>query len=364
MPDVHLGIGATVGSVVPTLGAIIPAAVGVDIGCGMMALKTDLSARDLPDDLHAAAHRDRERRAARADRQRRPERPGRLGRRRPNAVARGVGAARRRGSRRSSRSTRRWTARRTTSRTSATLGTGNHFIEVCLDEEDAVWLMLHSGSRGIGNKIGTYFIELAKEDMRRSLHQPAGRRPRLPARGDGALRRLRPGRSAGRRSTRVTNRRPDDGERRRRAPHAAGAPAVHGADRRRELPPQLRREGAPLRQATSSSRGRGRCARGKGRPRRRSPAAWGPARYIVRGLGNPESFDSCSHGAGRSMSRAEARRRFTRRRPRRGDGRGRVPQGRGRHRRDAGGLQVDRRGHGGAEGPRRGRSTRSTRSSA
>jgi len=164
MPDVHTGIGATVGSVIPTKGAIIPAAVGVDIGCGMAAVRTSLTASDLPENLKplrtaieaAVPH-------GRTD----------------HGGPKDVGAWRHL----PERNRARWAAlesgynaivgrhpkiARNAHPTAhlGTLGTGNHFIEVCLDESNRVWLMLHSGSRGIGNRIGTYFIELAKKDLR------------------------------------------------------------------------------------------------------------------------------------------------------------------------------------------------------
>ena len=161
MPDVHLGIGATVGSVIPTLRAIIPAAVGVDIGCGMIAARLSLSANDL-DEVRLKKAFDRisrdvpvgfnqhEERDARSD----AAKPFKRGLRdileKHPAVEKRVG-------RNSS-----WV------RQMGTLGGGNHFIEVCLDESQRVWVMLHSGSRGMGNAIGTYFIELAKKDAERN----------------------------------------------------------------------------------------------------------------------------------------------------------------------------------------------------
>src|SRR5215467_1161367 len=164
MPDVHWGIGATVGSVIPTKGAIIPAAVGVDIGCGMMAVQTDLNARDLPDNLHAI-------RTA-------IEKPVPHGR--TNHGGRGdVGAW----GEIPLRNSEVWQTlkprydailekhpkldRGNHANHLGTLGTGNHFIEVCLDEADNVWFMLHSGSRGVGNRMGSYFIELARKDMQK-----------------------------------------------------------------------------------------------------------------------------------------------------------------------------------------------------
>src|SRR5688572_9693160 len=158
MPDVHLGIGATVGSVIPTKRAIIPAAVGVDIGCGMMAARISLSGNELDEEsLRKVFNRientvpvgfgqhDDARSAARPFKKKLTE-----------ILARHAGIEKRKGKKSS------WAHQM------GTLGGGNHFIEVCLDESDRVWAMLHSGSRGIGNAIGTYFIELAKKDCQRN----------------------------------------------------------------------------------------------------------------------------------------------------------------------------------------------------
>src|SRR3982751_415783 len=164
MPDVHFGIGATVGSVIPTKGAIIPAAVGVDIGCGMMAVETSLTASQLPDNLkklrtaiEKAVPHGRTNQGKSGDRGAWKRLPDRVQDVWPDLykgyehiVAKHPGAS-------SSNNVNHL----------GTLGTGNHFIEVCLDEKDDVWVMLHSGSRGVGNRIGSYFIELAREDMRR-----------------------------------------------------------------------------------------------------------------------------------------------------------------------------------------------------
>jgi len=166
MPDVHWGMGATIGSVIPSKGAIVPAAVGVDLGCGMMAVQTTLNANDLPDNLHklrcdieaVIPH-------GRTDNGGRNDKGGWHGDT-INADA-----------------SKRWTDLNSryndiidkhpkakaynTFHHMGTLGGGNHFIEICLDELDAVWVMLHSGSRGPGNKIGSYFIEQAKIEMER-----------------------------------------------------------------------------------------------------------------------------------------------------------------------------------------------------
>ncbi|MGH6831364.1 MAG: RtcB family protein, partial [Methylocella sp.] len=161
MPDVHLGIGATVGSVIPTLHAIIPAAVGVDIGCGMIATRLSLTSndvdekslkkvfdqisRDVPVGFHQHDERDARTSAAVP-----------FERKLKKIKAKHPGIEKRIGKHSS------WV------RQMGTLGGGNHFIEVCLDEAGRVWVMLHSGSRGIGNAIGTYFIELARKDSQRN----------------------------------------------------------------------------------------------------------------------------------------------------------------------------------------------------
>ena len=164
MPDVHVGIGATVGSVIPTKGAVIPAAVGVDIGCGMMAARTSLHANDLPDNLDGV--RDAIERAVPHGRT-----SGRGGRDKgswgdpPIEVVDLWGQLSVRFKLIADKYPRLARVNHVTHL--GTLGTGNHFIELCLDTEGRVWVMLHSGSRGVGNAIGTFFIELAKQDMRK-----------------------------------------------------------------------------------------------------------------------------------------------------------------------------------------------------
>ncbi|MBD3775189.1 MAG: RtcB family protein, partial [Rhodobacteraceae bacterium] len=164
MPDVHVGIGATVGSVIPTKGAVIPAAVGVDIGCGMMAARTSLVASDLPDNLagirsaiEAAVPHGRDVGRGKRDK-------GSWGDPPPVVVDAWAKLAERFG-----QIVAKYPRLKNTNNLVhlGTLGTGNHFIELCLDTEQRVWVMLHSGSRGVGNAIGTFFIELAKQDMRK-----------------------------------------------------------------------------------------------------------------------------------------------------------------------------------------------------
>ena len=158
MPDVHCGIGATIGSVIPTKGAIIPAAVGVDIGCGMNAIRLSLTADQLPDNLRglrSAIERDvpvgfnmHKHDAA------------------PDSTVRALsGGLSRIWEKHPKLKAKQKKPYQTWIRQLATLGGGNHFIELCLDENDDVWAMLHSGSRGVGNAIGRHFIELARRDM-------------------------------------------------------------------------------------------------------------------------------------------------------------------------------------------------------
>src|SRR5262245_36205715 len=164
MPDVHWGIGATVGSVIATSGAIVPAAVGVDIGCGMMAVRTTLTASDLPDNLRGVRSAIEAAVPHGLSRDRRGRDKGSWGEP-PDDVDQ---AWKDLGPRFKRIADKHRKVEKSNHRVHlGTLGTGNHFIEVCLDAEDRVWVMLHSGSRGVGNRIGTYFIDLAKEDMRR-----------------------------------------------------------------------------------------------------------------------------------------------------------------------------------------------------
>ena len=165
MPDVHWGCGATIGSVIATKGAIVPAAVGVDIGCGMMALQTTLMADQLPDNLHAirsaiegAIPHGRTDNGGANDRGSWGEAPPATASNRWGDLYNRYGAIIKKHPKAKAFNTYQHMG---------TLGTGNHFIEICLDENDAVWVMLHSGSRGVGNRIGTYFIQAAKKEMER-----------------------------------------------------------------------------------------------------------------------------------------------------------------------------------------------------
>lgn len=166
MPDVHLGKGSTIGSVIPTVGAIIPAAVGVDIGCGMIAARTTLTAADLPDNLHALRSA-----IEKAVPHGRTLSRGRRDEGAWHNVPKQADQAWAALDQRFKAITAKYPKLASTNNRHhlGTLGSGNHFIEVCLDEADRVWFMLHSGSRGVGNDIGNLFIQLAQADMRQHL---------------------------------------------------------------------------------------------------------------------------------------------------------------------------------------------------
>ncbi|ODV43767.1 RNA-splicing ligase RtcB [Cupriavidus sp. UYMMa02A] len=304
MPDVHLGKGSTIGSVIPTIGAVIPAAVGVDIGCGMMAVQTSLRASDLPDSLgplrsaieHAVPH----------------GRTGQGGRRDEGAWGKipdqvdSVWAD-------MAADFRRITDKypqlaRTNNRNHlGTLGTGNHFIEVCLDEADTVWFMLHSGSRGVGNAIGTTFIALAQQDMRRHLANLPDRDLAYLTEGSEhyddyvfavswAQQFARRNRELMMANVLVAARRVI------RKPFSAQAEAVNCHHNYVQREHHFGQDVLVTRKGAVSARV-GELGI--------IPGSMGARSFIVRGKGNPESFCSCSHGAGRTMSRTEAKRRFS-----------------------------------------------------
>jgi tRNA-splicing ligase RtcB len=299
MPDVHLGIGATVGSVIPTLRAIIPAAVGVDIGCGMIAVRLSLAgnqveekslkrvfeqiSRDVPVGFNQHGERDARHCAARP-----------FERKLKQILEKHPGIEKRVGKRSS------WV------RQMGTLGGGNHFIEICLDEAARVWVMLHSGSRGIGNAIGMYFIELAKKDSARNMIQLPDRDLAYFAEGARHF---------------------DD------YVEAVGwAQEYAGVNRTEmmELVLEGLRRHLPAFEVTNEAvnchhnyverethYGEEVWLTRKGAIRAREgelgiiPGSMGARSYIVRGKGSAESFHSCAHGAGRRMSRTQAEKRFS-----------------------------------------------------
>ncbi|MBH9576677.1 RtcB family protein [Inhella proteolytica] len=302
MPDVHLGIGATIGSVIPTLKAIIPAAVGVDIGCGMMACKTTLRAEDLPDNL--APLRSAIERAVPHGRTPGPRDVGAWDT--PPETVDQI-----------------WSGlvgefeqicekhprlKNTNNRKHlGTLGTGNHFIEVCLDELGFVWFMLHSGSRGVGNAIGNHFIELAKKDA--ELHQR-----NLP---DKDLAYFDEGAQYFGDYVQAVGWAQRFAQKNREVMMANLIAVVkkvitkpfeshiEAVNCHHNYVQQERHFGEDVfvtrKGAVSAKKGQLGII----------PGSMGARSYIVRGKGNPESFESCSHGAGRTMSRTAAKKRYT-----------------------------------------------------
>jgi tRNA-splicing ligase RtcB len=302
MPDAHVGMGATIGSVIPTQGAIIPSAVGVDIGCGMIAAETDLTASDLPEDMarflnviervvpagvgkgHAFATRE-------------------IRDKRTTEVPTYTGAS-------------ALSGKQTTKVTDqfGTLGSGNHFVEVCLDERDRIWVVLHSGSRGIGNQLATQHIEGAKGLMEKlfiSLEDPdlaylVEDTPEFDAYIADML----------------------WAQEYARANREAMMDAVLaelwsfvGTDEPRGAP-EPGHEVARINchhnyTAREHHLGQDVWLTRKGAIRAGEgdlgviPGSMGTSSYIVRGLGNPASYRSCSHGAGRRLSRSRARRELS-----------------------------------------------------
>lgn len=302
MPDVHLGKGATVGSVVPTIGAIVPAAVGVDIGCGMIAARTTLTASDLPDNL--AGIRSAIERAVPHGRTPGVRDKGAWSTP-PQTAVDGWGSLQQDFARIVEKHPK---LRRTNNLNHlGTLGTGNHFVEVCLDEAQRVWFMLHSGSRGVGNAIGSHFIELAKQDMRRwMINLPDQDLAYLPEGSDHfadyvfavdwAQRFARINRAIMMRNVVEAVRSAID------KPFDAEAEAVNCHHNYVNREHHFGKDVLVTRKGAVSAR--------KGELGI-IPGSMGAKSFIVRGLGNEDSFHSCSHGAGRVMSRTAARKQIT-----------------------------------------------------
>lgn len=305
MPDVHLGKGATVGSVVPTKGAIIPAAVGVDIGCGMMAAQTSLVASDLPDSLREV----RSAIEAGVPHGRTTGRRGDKGSWLPEGVPDRNGRVW------SELLERRFTvisekhpgvARSNHVVHLGTLGTGNHFIEVCLDEADRVWIMLHSGSRGVGNRIGSYFIQLAQKDMGLHLKLLPDRDLAYLQEGtehfDDYVEAVGWAQDFARCNRELMMAQTVRAMQQVLGPFDASIQAVNCHHN------YVAREHHYGADVLVTRKGAVRAGLGE---LGIIPGSMGTRSYIVRGKGNPESFCSCSHGAGRAMSRTAARKRFT-----------------------------------------------------
>ncbi|AIL59802.1 RtcB family protein [Pseudomonas alkylphenolica] len=302
MPDVHLGKGSTIGSVIPTLGAIIPAAVGVDIGCGMIAACTSLVAADLPDNLH---------RLRSAIEQAVPHGKtfGRHDQGAWDKVPAQADHAWKDLAGRFKAITGKYPQLEKTNNRQhlGTLGGGNHFIEVCLDESDRVWFMLHSGSRGVGNAIGNLFIELAQADMRQHIAN-------LP---DKDLAYFKEGSRHFNDYVEAVEWAQDFARQNRALMmHAviAAARQVLGKPFEANLEAvnchhnYVQREHHFGQDILVTRKGAVSAQKGQ---LGIIPGSMGAKSFIVRGLGNEESFCSCSHGAGRTMSRTRAKKQFT-----------------------------------------------------
>jgi tRNA-splicing ligase RtcB (3'-phosphate/5'-hydroxy nucleic acid ligase) len=299
MPDVHLGIGATVGSVIPTLRAVIPAAVGVDIGCGMIATRLSLTGDDLSEKALKGVFSQITRDvpvgfSQHTDRNIRSHAVKKFDRGLKTILHKHPGIGKRVG--RSSS----WAHQL------GSLGGGNHFIELCLDESGDLWVMLHSGSRGIGNAIGSYFIELAKKDVGRN-------NLRLP---DQNLAYFTEGAQHFHDYVEAVGWAQDYARANRAEMMALVLEAL-----RRHLPSfEVTKEAVNCHHNYVERErhfGEEVWLTRKGAIRAREgelgiiPGSMGARSYIVRGKGNADAFHSCAHGAGRKMSRNTAKKTFS-----------------------------------------------------
>jgi tRNA-splicing ligase RtcB len=294
MPDAHLGKGATVGSVIPTLHAIIPAAVGVDIGCGMIAVRTQYSVQDLPKDrkrLREDIERAIPLSAGHNNRTVRATAEPRIAELRKLAAKAGFNPA---------QYVAKWELQL------GSLGSGNHFIEVSADESDAVWLFLHSGSRGVGNKIAQHHIGVAQQVNRK-------RGTRLP---DQDLAYLEEGTSEFDRYINelrwaqhfaLLNREEMMDRVITQFSHWVGGPVTERE--RINCHHNFTRQETHYGKSVWVSR-KGAIKAEHGDPGL-IPGSMGTASYVVEGLGNPVALNSSPHGAGREYSRTAARRTFT-----------------------------------------------------
>lgn len=299
MPDVHVGKGATVGSVIPTKHAIIPAAVGVDIGCGMNAIRLNLKAHQLPDNLSPLRHAIERKVPVGFNMHKQVKAKAStltpLEKRLQPILLKHLGLV---------RMLRQFDA--TWQKQLGTLGGGNHFIELCLDENQDVWIMLHSGSRGLGNVIGTYFIELAKKEAQQRFGHVPDKDLSYFAEGSASF---------------------DD------YVEAVEWAQNYAYENRREMMRLILEAIRPILPSFQMTKEAINCHHNyvsqethfgenvfvtrKGAIRAGEdelgiiPGSMGARSYIVRGKGNPESFCSCSHGAGRKMSRSKAKLLFS-----------------------------------------------------
>jgi len=306
MPDVHLGKGATVGSVIPTKGAIIPAAVGVDIGCGMTAVRTELSANQLPDSLGGLRLRIEQRVPVGFSSHDAPLNPLHEGLWGVALSKAGKKLAQRYDSLKILEVIGKHDHKRTFNQL-GTLGGGNHFIELCVDESNGVWVMLHSGSRNIGKTIGETAIHMAREIAER---EERGLRDRDLAWLDEGSEEF---------DMYVEGLRWAQD-------YAAHNHALMMHEVLAALRDEFERVIATFDNAVQCHHnyasveehfGEQVWVTRKGAVSARQgelgiiPGSMGAKSFIVRGKGNPDSYCSCSHGAGRRLSRGAAKRTYT-----------------------------------------------------
>lgn len=304
MPDCHMGIGACVGSVIATKSAVIPSAVGVDIGCGMMAVKTTLKSDQLGNlaklrsKIENAIPHGRTAQGGENDRGSWHDIPQEV-----EVAWMGM-----EGKYRSILDKHPKISHKRPINQLCSLGTGNHFAEVCLDQDNNVWLMLHSGSRGAGNNIGQYFIELARKDMQRYfINLPDQDLAYLPE-GTDYFNDYMTAVSWAQNYAKVNRELMMDA-------------MVKAMQRSGEVPSfditetMINCHHNYVAQEHHFDTNVFITRKGAVRAREGDwgiiPGSMGTKSYIVRGKGNPESFNSCSHGAGRKMSRTKARQTFT-----------------------------------------------------
>ena len=299
MPDVHFGLGATIGSVIPSVDAVIPAAVGVDIGCGMVAAKTSLKAKDLPDNLkgirsafeaavpHGKTGRGKNDRGAWYNI--------------PELVATEWLSLKAR----FERICEKHPAIKQTNNINhlGTMGTGNHFLELCLDEYDSVWVMLHSGSRGVGNRIGNYFIALAKKEMEKhQINLPDKDLAYLKEGSeyfDDYVEAVEWAQDYAKKNREIMMTNAINAMRKVLGVNFSAAEMAVNCHHN-----YISREHHFGKDCYVTRKGAVRAQEGE---MGIIPGSMGARSFIVRGLGNPESFNSCSHGAGRVMSRTKAK---------------------------------------------------------
>jgi tRNA-splicing ligase RtcB len=307
MPDVHWGMGSTVGSVIPTIRAIVPASVGVDIGCGMVAAKLNIRPDQLPDNLHgvrsaleAAIPHGRTDNGAMNDRGAWGDIPETVG-------SEWLRLSEDKRLTEVKEKHKKLFTQDSGARQLGTLGTGNHFVELCIDKENQLWLMLHSGSRGTGNRIGSYFIQKAKELMERFyIKLPDADLAYIPEAepifGDywKAL--------SWAQAYALTNRTIMLHNAMSALSRELGLAVTYSAEAVNCHHNYVSREKHFGENVFVTRKGAVRVREGE---MGIIPGSMGARSFIVRGKGNADAFNSCSHGAGRRMSRGQAKKQFT-----------------------------------------------------